>query len=115
MLCEDQYRLLFESSNDAICVLQDGKYIECNPKACEIYGLSREQIIGHTPFDFSSECQPGGENAHFRARTSAVMGWGEGSGREVSVDEERVFAPLIAGPAHCRRPLFPAPAAERCR
>jgi PAS domain S-box-containing protein len=63
MSSDDRYRLLFELANDSICILEDGRYIDCNPKACEIYGCSRDQVIGRTPFDFSPEFQPDGRNS----------------------------------------------------
>ena len=53
-------RALFESARDAILILRDGKFIDCNPAALLLYGRKREQIIGRTPEDFSPERQRDG-------------------------------------------------------
>ncbi len=55
---EEKYRLLFESANDAIFLMEEGRFIDCNQKACEIYGCTRQQLIGQTPIRFSPEYQP---------------------------------------------------------
>ena len=45
---EAQYRQLFESSNDAIMVFEPETetILDVNPKACELYGLTRDELIG---------------------------------------------------------------------
>ena len=50
---EERYGLLFEYANDAIFILKEGRFIECNSKTLEIYGCTKEQIINKMPFDFS--------------------------------------------------------------
>ena len=45
---EANYRRLFESANDAIMVLAPGTelILDANPRACEIYGMERSELIG---------------------------------------------------------------------
>ena len=48
---EEQYRSIFESTNDAVFIMdiEDGHIIEANPAACDIYGYSYEEFIGLPP------------------------------------------------------------------
>jgi two-component system cell cycle sensor histidine kinase/response regulator CckA len=45
---EQEYRALFRNINDAIVIFEPNSEIilEVNPKACEIYGFTREELIG---------------------------------------------------------------------
>ena len=59
---ELRYRTLFTSANDGIFILDDrGAFMEVNPRGVAMYGLPMEDLIGHTPLDFSPTRQPGGE------------------------------------------------------
>ncbi|GAB3532757.1 hypothetical protein GCM10027443_17030 [Pontibacter brevis] len=64
---EDKYKLLFESSYDAILLFKDGVVVECNEKAIEFFRCTREDLIGHSPSDFSPELQPDGTNSTQKA------------------------------------------------
>ncbi len=57
---QKKFKALFEQANDAIVLLNDGKYFECNKEALELFGLEREQIIGKTPWELSPEHQLNG-------------------------------------------------------
>jgi len=48
---ESAYRTIFNSVNDAIFVheLESGMILDVNRRACEMYGLAREEIIGMSP------------------------------------------------------------------
>ena len=61
---EARYRTLFESSAVAFLLLSDAKFVDCNERACSLFGLSREQIIGKTPADLSPVMQPDGKSSH---------------------------------------------------
>ncbi|MDD4355680.1 MAG: PAS domain S-box protein [Smithellaceae bacterium] len=60
---EEKFRHLFESAGDSIFLLDNDVFIDCNPKALEIFGCTREQIIGQPPSRFSPELQPDGKSS----------------------------------------------------
>jgi PAS domain S-box-containing protein len=57
---EEKYRLLFESANDGIFIHDETGFTDCNRKGSEMYGLTKEEIIGRSPVDFAPEKQPDG-------------------------------------------------------
>jgi len=60
---EERYRLLFESAHDAILLLKEYKFVECNPRACELLGCLPEDLIGKTPWQMSPSLQPDGRDS----------------------------------------------------
>jgi PAS domain S-box-containing protein len=57
---EEKHRALFAGANDAIFLMKDYRFIECNPKTLEMFACRREDIIGRTPLAYSPHTQPGG-------------------------------------------------------
>ena len=57
---EQKYKMLFETSNDAILLFEDGVFVDCNQKALALFDCSEQDIIGKTPIDFSPVKQPDG-------------------------------------------------------
>ncbi len=57
---EQRYRTLFESSADAVFLIQDGRFHECNARALRMFGGRADQIIGQAPGDLSPPVQPDG-------------------------------------------------------
>ncbi len=57
---EMKYRSLFESAKDGIFILAETGFMDCNQKGAEMYGLKKEELLGHSPLDFAPEHQPDG-------------------------------------------------------
>jgi len=65
---ELDYRAFFEGANDAMFFLGKGGIVtECNPRTTEMYGCTKKQIIGKTPYDFSPPLQPDGKDSRGKA------------------------------------------------
>ena len=61
---EMKHRLLFESTRDAVMILENDSFVDCNEATLTMFRCdSREQFINHHPYDFSPPEQPGGENS----------------------------------------------------
>lgn len=60
---ERLFRGLFENANDAIFILERGRFIDCNDRALALFGAARDEVIGKTPQHFSVPVQEGGEPA----------------------------------------------------
>ncbi|MFH1081520.1 MAG: PAS domain S-box protein [Pseudomonadota bacterium] len=60
---QERFRILFEGANDAIFLLEDYRFVDCNLKTLEIFQCSRDQIIGQTPARFSTPLQPDGRDS----------------------------------------------------
>ena len=54
---EARYRTLFEGANDAILVLENNRFIDCNLRTLALFGYSKEELIGKTPYAVSPKTQ----------------------------------------------------------
>jgi PAS domain S-box-containing protein len=60
----DQYRILFESANDAIFLIETGIITGCNQRTIEIFGCTeKSQVIGQPISTFTPEFQPDGRRS----------------------------------------------------
>jgi PAS domain S-box-containing protein len=60
---ERKFRLLFDGAEDSIYILYNGIFVDCNAKGLRMYGRTWDQIVGHTPDEFSPAQQPDGSNS----------------------------------------------------
>ncbi len=60
---ELQYRTLYENANDAIFLLKDFVFIDCNPKTMDLFRCESKDIIGRKPHELSPDSQPDGRDS----------------------------------------------------
>ena len=65
---ENKFRTLYESAGDAIFIMKDDIFIDCNSRTLELFGCRREDIIGQTPFKFSPAKQPDGQDSQSKGQ-----------------------------------------------
>lgn len=62
---EEKFRVLFEKSDDAILIIDDGKFIDCNQSVVDMLGYSNKEELLHThPSQLSPAKQPNGRFSH---------------------------------------------------
>ncbi len=65
---EARYRTLFEHAGDSIFLMRDDRFIDCNPATLQMFGCTRDQIIGATPYRYSPSQQPDGTLSETKAQ-----------------------------------------------
>ena len=71
---EEQFRALFESTNDAVMLLDENEFFECNDATLGIFGCStRDQFIGKHPSELSPPMQPDGTDSQTAARAKIAL------------------------------------------
>ena len=60
---EVKYRTVFESSTDAMLILKEGKFIDCNTASLQMFGCARHQLLGNHTLVFSPPVQPDGQDS----------------------------------------------------
>ena len=54
-----RYQVLFESAGDGIFLSRGSHFVDCNQRGLELFGCTRDQLIGNTPAAFSPPRQTG--------------------------------------------------------
>ncbi|MEJ1959709.1 MAG: PAS domain S-box protein [Nitrosomonadales bacterium] len=75
-----KYHTVFDSSSDAIMLLDGKHFFDCNKAALKLFGCStRDEFIGKNPAEFSPPVQPGGENSMKLVDEYAATAFKDGS------------------------------------
>lgn len=62
--CQRNYQAFFENSADAMLVIENGKFVECNSAAVTMLGYScKEELTNASPFKLSPEFQSDGRSS----------------------------------------------------
>jgi PAS domain S-box-containing protein len=64
---ERKFRTLFDAAHDAIYILENGLFVDCNARGQFMYGRTWDQIVGHSPDEFAPELQPDGRPSREKA------------------------------------------------
>ncbi len=69
---EQRYRNLFSSARDAIFIMKDYRIVDCNPVTLTMFGCTREQITGKSPYRFSPKLQSDGSKSRVSGEKRAI-------------------------------------------
>ena len=79
---EAKYRTLFEKSKDAILIIDNYRFVDCNQSTVEMLGYeSKEQLLQTHPSELSPEFQPDGSDSFTKARKMMDIATQNGSHR----------------------------------
>ncbi|MFH1143696.1 MAG: ATP-binding protein [Candidatus Eisenbacteria bacterium] len=59
---EELYRQIFAHSADGMFLMRE-VFEDCNPRVCEMWGVTREEVLGRSPVVFSPPRQPDGRTS----------------------------------------------------
>ncbi|NOY74632.1 MAG: PAS domain S-box protein [Kiritimatiellaeota bacterium] len=66
---EEKYRILFENSNDAMLILKNERFIDCNAATVKMLGYeNKEEILNTHPSELSPDTQPDGTSSREKER-----------------------------------------------
>ncbi|MDP2069842.1 MAG: PAS domain S-box protein [Lutibacter sp.] len=78
---ERKYKDIFEKSVDAVLIIKDGYFVECNEAAVKMFGLDRETLLFASPAQLSPKTQPDGANSFEKAEEMMKITLEMGSNR----------------------------------
>ena len=70
---ESKYKVLFEYASDAIFLIKEGVFVDCNPKGLAMLGCAKEEIVGSSPLEFCPPVQPDGADSKDRLQQSGRL------------------------------------------
>ncbi|KAA3655898.1 MAG: PAS domain S-box protein [Calditrichaeota bacterium] len=81
-LSENKYRTHFEHSADALLIIKNNKFVDCNAATLEMLGYTDKKELFEThPSQLSPEKQPDGRNSYEKADEMMAMAFEKGSHR----------------------------------
>jgi PAS domain S-box-containing protein len=78
---ERKYRDIFEKAIDAVLILKNGLFVDCNESALKMFGLDRETLLNIHPSQLSPEKQPDGSSSYLKAEEMMKIALEKGSNR----------------------------------
>ncbi|RLD10804.1 MAG: hypothetical protein DRI44_05115 [Chlamydiae bacterium] len=94
----DKYRIFFEKSVDAMLIIEDYKFVDCNEAAVKMLGYAnKSEMINMHPTELSPEYQPDGKESKIKAKELLDITYEKGTcifewvhktkkGKEIPVD-----------------------------
>jgi PAS domain S-box-containing protein len=77
---EEKYRILFKKSKDAILIIENEKFVDCNQAAVDMLGYKNKiEILNTHPSELSPEYQSDGENSFIKAKKMMDLALENGS------------------------------------
>ncbi len=65
---EQKFRSIFDSAYDAVLLMRDERFVECNSRTQAMFGVGREALLGRTPGSLSPPLQADGGDSEAQAR-----------------------------------------------
>jgi PAS domain S-box-containing protein len=79
---EQKFRTLYEGTSDAVMLLDERSFFDCNPATLEVFGCTtKEQFLGRHPSEFSPPLQPSGQDSISLSQQRITTALQEGSCR----------------------------------
>jgi len=79
---EGKLKAIFKGSNDAILLLTEKGFFDCNPKALEMFGIEeKDEITQISPADISPEIQPDGQKSTEKSKEMIRIAFEKGVNR----------------------------------
>jgi len=70
---EQRYRTLFEGANDAIFIMDQDRFVDCNQMALKMFWCeTKEEVVGRTAWEFGPPTQPDGQDS--RSKGEPLIG-----------------------------------------
>ncbi|MCH7764722.1 MAG: PAS domain S-box protein, partial [Candidatus Marinimicrobia bacterium] len=82
LVSEMKYRILFEKSKDAVLIIENGIFVDCNQATVDMLGYNeKDELLDTHPSELSSPTQPDGQDSVQKANEMMAIALREGSNR----------------------------------